>query len=154
MCIRDSFNHLPLQGNKGELITIKAKGIDITRILKAGVFLIPIGNDHYRVGATYSRNEKDDEPTEAALAELRTKLEKLINVPYEVIEQVAAVRPTVSDRRPLVGRHQDWPNVYVLNGLGSRGVLIAPYAARQLYDFIESGQSLDPDMDIARFSST
>ena len=53
------------------------------------------------------------------------------------------VRPTVKDRRPLVGQHAEHKNLYVLNGLGTRGVMIAPYVAEQLFNFIENGKALD-----------
>jgi glycine/D-amino acid oxidase-like deaminating enzyme len=62
------------------------------------------------------------------------------------------MRPTVIDRRPLVGRHMDFSNVYILNGLGTRGVMIAPYVADQLYNFIELGEELDPEINIYRFN--
>ena len=79
-------------------------------------------------------------------------LEGFVKCPYEVLSHEAAVRPTVSDRRPLVGQHPSHKNLYLLNGLGSRGVLIAPYAAKQLVDFIEIQKELDPEMNISRFS--
>ena len=41
--------------------------------------------------------------------------------------------------------------MYILNGMGSRGVMIAPYAARQLYKYIELGESIDKEIDIARY---
>jgi glycine/D-amino acid oxidase-like deaminating enzyme len=39
----------------------------------------------------------------------------------------------------------------VLNGFGSRGVMISPYASNQLYEYIERGVPIDPEMDISRF---
>ena len=63
----------------------------------------------------------------------------------------AGVRPTTKDRRPIVGQHHTYKKLYVLNGLGSRGVMIGPYVAQQLFNFIENGKSLDSEIDIARF---
>ena len=67
----------------------------------------------------------------------KAKLEKLISCSFKVVNQVAGIRPTVKDRRPLVGRHSTYKNMDVLNGLGTRGVMIAPYAAQQLFNHIE-----------------
>ncbi len=145
------FNWLPLNGTKGELITIHAPELKLDIILKSGVFIVPIGDDQYRVGATYNRQDKTDVPTAAGKMELKEKLEKVLKCDYEILDHVSGIRPTVSDRRPLLGRHPEHDNIFVLNGFGSRGVLIAPYAANQLYNFIEAGQSLDPEMDISRF---
>jgi len=83
--------------------------------------------------------------------ELLDKLNTFIRCDYEVVDQVAGIRPTVADRRPLLGRHPRHQNLYVLNGFGSHGVMVAPYAAHQLYNFIEKGVPLDSDVDIARF---
>ena len=70
---------------------------------------------------------------------------------YTVLDHKAGIRPTVADRRPLVGRHKEHSNLYILNGLGTRGVMIAPYTAQKLYNFIEMDHSLDSVIDISRF---
>ncbi|MBP0903149.1 NAD(P)/FAD-dependent oxidoreductase [Mariniflexile gromovii] len=146
------FNHLPLVPAKGELLTIHAPNLKIDYVLKAGVFLIPLGDDMYIVGATYEWKDLSAEVTNSAKEELETKLRKLINCEFEVVNQVAGIRPTVKDRRPLVGAHPKHKNVFVLNGLGTRGVMIGPYVAQQLYDFIEKNEPLEKEIDIARFS--
>ena len=147
------FKDLPLNGTKGEVLTIKAPDLKIDFGIKSSVFIIPIGNDLYYVGATYNWNDKTHQPTDEGRNELLSKLKTFIKCDFEVVSHVAGIRPTVKDRRPLVGRHSDYKELYVLNGLGTRGVMIAPYAAEQLYRFIEDGESLDPEIDIARFSS-
>jgi glycine/D-amino acid oxidase-like deaminating enzyme len=67
------------------------------------------------------------------------------------VNQVVGIRPTVKDRRPLVGVHRKHKSILVLNGLGTRGVMIGPYAAKALYDFVEHHQPLDLEIDINRF---
>lgn len=146
------FNHLPLQGTKGELLTIKAPDLKLSAVVKSSVFIIPLGDDLYRVGATYEWKDKTHQITEEAKEELLSKLNTLINCDYEVVEQVAGIRPTVIDRRPLVGQHTTYRNLYVLNGLGTRGVMIAPYVAEQLYQYIEDAKPLNPEIDIKRFA--
>lgn len=145
------FNHLPLVPAKGELLTIYAPDLDIHYVLKSAIFLIPLGNHLYIVGATYEWKDLTNEISDSAKNELLTKLKKLINCPFEVVNQVAGIRPTVKDRRPLVGQHTEHKNVYVLNGLGTRGVMIGPYVAEQLYNSIECQQPLDLEIDIKRF---
>ena len=81
------------------------------------------------------------------------KLKQFINCEYEVIDQIAGMRPTVIDRRPLVGQHSKHKQLFVLNGLGTRGVMIAPYVAKQLFNFIEKGLRLDAEIAINRFSN-
>ena len=145
------FNHLPLNGTKGELLTIHAPDLKIDYVLKSSVFLIPQGDDLYTVGATYEWVDKTNKTTQKGKEELLQKLSTFLKCEFEVVSQVAGIRPTVIDRRPLVGQHPEHKNMYVLNGLGTRGVMIAPYVAQKLFNFIEHKVDLDDEINITRF---
>jgi glycine oxidase len=147
------FNKLPLDGTKGELLLIKAPNLNLDVIVKSSVFVLPVGNDYYKVGATYNWEDKTNIPTEAAKKELTDNLKELINCDFEIIEHYAGVRPTVKDRRPLVGTHPLYNNVYVLNGLGTRGVMLAPAMAKNLFNHIENLTPLDKNIDIRRIKN-
>lgn len=145
------FKHLPLDGTKGELFIIKARGLNLDVIVNTNVFILPLGNDLFKVGATYNWEDKTDALTEEGRAELIEKIGEILDCEYEIIEQFAGVRPTVKDRRPLLGTHKDYPNIHILNGLGTRGVMLGPYMAKILFDHIESGVPLDREFDIRRY---
>ncbi|WP_452221449.1 NAD(P)/FAD-dependent oxidoreductase [Lacinutrix salivirga] len=147
------FNTLPLQGSKGELVAIKAPNLNLDFVLKSSVFIIPLGNDIYRIGSTYERTDKTNTITPKAKEELLSKLKTIISCDFEVVNQVAGIRPTVSDRKPLVGTHNTFKNVHVLNGLGTRGVMIAPYVANQLYQLIENNIQLEEVINYNRFKT-
>lgn len=147
------FEDLPLNVAKGEVLTIKAPDLRMAFILKSSVFVVPELDDCYSVGATYNWEDKTHDITEDAKNELLDKLKGLINCKYEVVNQVAGIRPTVKDRRPLVGMHSKYNNVAILNGLGTRGVMIGPYVAKQLFLHLENGVPLDVEIDIKRFQS-
>ncbi|RKE98237.1 NAD(P)/FAD-dependent oxidoreductase [Ichthyenterobacterium magnum] len=147
------FKSLPLNVAKGELITIKAPDLNIDFTLKASVFIVPIEDDLYWVGATYNWKDTTNSVTEEGKNELVNKLKKIITCDFKVVNQVAGIRPTVIDRRPLVGAHEIHSNMYVLNGLGTRGVIIGPYVAEQLYEFIENKLPLDNAINVKRFIS-
>ena len=133
------FNYLPLNGTKGEVLIIKSEKLKLDSIVKSGVFIIPLDEtDHYLVGATYHWTDKTWEATEEAKLELVNKLETLLNCDYQIVDQLAGIRPTVKDRRPLVGQHPEYKNMFVLNGLGTRGVMVAPMVSNQLFDCIEN----------------
>ena len=146
------FNYLPLNGTKGELLTISAPRLKEDKVIKSSVFIIPLGNDLYRVGSTYKWKDKTNLPTPEAKTELLNKLDTFLKCDYEVIDHVAGIRPTVVDRKPLVGTHPEYNGLHILNGLGSRGVLLAPWSANLLYDKIGNGMDLPEEMDISRFT--
>lgn len=144
------FKNLPLSPTKGELLTIHAPELKIDFVLKGPVFLIPIGNDLYVVGATYELNDLTHKTTDKGKTKLLEGLKSMISCPFEIIKQVAGIRPTVRDRRPLVGQHEKYKNMYLLNGLGTRGVMIGPYVSKQLFEYIEYGKPLEKEMSLSR----
>jgi glycine/D-amino acid oxidase-like deaminating enzyme len=147
------FNHLPLDGTKGELFIIKAPGLELDVIVNTSVFILPLGNDLFKVGATYNWKDKTNLPTEEGKAELITRIKEIIICDFEIVEHFAGVRPTVKDRRPLVGTHQNYNLIHILNGLGTRGVMLGPAMANTLFDYIENQIPLDSTIDINRFIS-
>ncbi len=146
------FNYLPMNEAKGELITIHAPKLQINYLLKAAVFVLPLGQDLYKVGATFNWKDKTQKPSKAGEMELLMKLDMTINTPYTIVNHVAGIRPTVKDRRPLLGIHPKHKQLAILNGLGTRGVMLAPTMAKSLYLHIENKTPLDKETDISRFS--
>lgn len=146
------FNYLPLRGNKGEYITIYSEALQLDFAIKSSVFVMPLGNNLYKVGATYDHQDKTPEVTAKSRERLVNDLKKLIRCDFEVVDQVAGIRPAVSDRRPLVGSHPAIDDIFCCNGFGSRGVLIAPTMAKALIHHIEEDEELDPEIDLRRFT--
>ncbi len=145
------FKHLPLDEVKGESIIIHAPDLKIDFLLKSTLFVMPLGNDTFKIGATFNHKDKTSIPSEEGKQELVEKLKKVIDVSYKIIDQTAGIRPAVKDRRPLVGIHQKHQNLGILNGLGTRGVMIAPLLAKELFNHIENDEKLDEESDIKRF---
>lgn len=145
------FTGLPLDGTKGELLVIKAPELKLDVAINASVFILPVGNDIYKVGATYEWYDKTPIPTEAGKQELIEKIEEVISCDYEILEHLAGIRPTVKDRKPLVGTHELYKRVHLLNGLGTRGVMLGPPMAKILFDSIENDIPVDKTVSFLRF---
>ncbi|MGY6648965.1 NAD(P)/FAD-dependent oxidoreductase [Wenyingzhuangia sp. IMCC45574] len=145
------FNYLPLNGTKGEMLFIKAPDLKLTEQIKSTLFVLPLEDDVYWVGATFNREDKTTLPTEGGRKEILEKLDTMIEVPYEIVDQFGGIRPTVKDRRPLVGKHPKYNRLIVFNGLGTRGVMIAPTIAKQLYQHLENDVPLPAEININRF---
>jgi glycine oxidase len=146
------FNWLPFKLTKGEALTAKIKGYNSKDVINKGVFVLPVMEEVCRIGATYEWEDLSENPTEKGRAELIGKFEKLITAPFQVLEHKAGIRPTISDRRPIIGQHPEHPQLLIFNGMGTKGVLIAPYFAKHFANYL-SGKSLSihPEADIARF---
>ena len=135
---------------RGEGLTVRVPGLDLQCAVHRGVFLLPIGDQTYRVGATFAWDDVWSGPTTEARHYLTDRLERLLERPFEVVDHWAGVRPTSRDRRPIIGRIGAYEAVF--NGLGSRGVLLAPWSAQHLTDHLFKAAPLDAEVDPVRFA--
>lgn len=138
-------------GNKGEYIIIKGPALKSKAILKGPVMMIPLGDDLYKVGASYGRDDFSNNITVKAREEISEKIKKMISCDFKVVDQVTGIRPTVKDRKPLIGCIQDSKTISFLNGLGTRGLSMAPLLAEHLFEFLENNTQLPATIDIKRF---
>ena len=145
------FGKLPFTHAKGELLTIHAPGLQQEHILNRGIFILPLGGDRYKVGATYDWDDLSAETTINAREEIIEKLKKILDIKYEVIDHEAGIRPTVKDRRPTLGIHPDYPQLGLFNGLGTKGVSLGPYFAHHFTEHLVEGIPLIDAVDIKRF---
>ena len=146
------FQHLPLDGTKGDLLIIKAPHLDLDVILNTSLYILPLGNDLLKIGATYNWDDKTALPTEAGKNELVQRIKEIITCDFEIMEHHAGVRPTVKDRKPLIGTYEHHNSIHILNGLGTRGVMLGPAMAKALFENIEYQKPLDRFVDIKRFA--
>lgn len=145
------FNYLPLIGSKGEILIIKCDQLTEEVIFKGSIFLSPMGEKIFWVGATFDRKDKTNQVSEEGKAWLLSKLKQFLKLPFEILEHKAQIRATVVDRRPILGRHPKYDNLYLLNGVGTRGVLMSPLLSHWLFQYIENNEKLPPEADIKRF---
>jgi len=144
------FNYLPLTGTKGEILNLDIEGYSAPFVLNKGVFIIPKGGKQ-TVGSNYEWTYEHEEPSEHGLNEICTKLEKTVKSPYKILSHQAGIRPTVKDHRPLIGKHPEMANVYIFNGMGTKGVSLAPYFSDHLAANLTEGRNLMAEVDIQRF---
>lgn len=144
------FNWLPFNPAKGELIKINISN-PFQTIFSRGIFIIPLSTTEAMVGSTYTWDDLTDDCTEKGKEELERKLKKLYHPEYQIINQVAGIRPATRDRRPFIGFHPTYPLVGIFNGFGSKAVSLAPYLAYHFYEYMELGKDLNPEVDISRY---
>ena len=145
------FQNLPFKHTKGEILTIRSEQLKIDSIVNKKIFILPLGNSLFRVGATYNWSALDNSPTEEGRTELEQSLQLLLKVPYQLVDHKAGLRPTTNDRRPLLGAHPAERKCFIFNGLGSKGVMLAPYFANHLMEHIFKGKPLNHEVDTNRY---
>jgi glycine oxidase len=144
---------LGLEPSKGEILTLRTDVESLPYIINAGLYVIPLGNYLYRVGATYGLLHDTTEPTEEAKLLLTTRFSNLWKGTYEVVAHDVGIRPKVPDKHPIIGKvHPDYP-IYSLNSLGAKGVSYAPWAAKLLIEHIFEQQPIDKELDATRYQS-
>lgn len=146
------FNELPLSPVKGELLTIYDPGLDLKEILHCGYFILPLGNHKFKVGSTFAWDTLDEVPTEKSKTELLNGIREFTSDNLEIIDHKAGVRPAVSDRKPLIGTHKVHRNIHIFNGLGTRGVMIAPFCANNFFNHVYHQDPLMDEINIDRFN--
>ena len=144
------FKWLPFKNVKGDILTIKSFDLKIETIRKKNIFILPLGKDIYKIGATYDWHDKSWEPSEKAKAEILEKFEKISNCSYEVIGHESGIRPATYDRRPFIGEHPTHKNLLIFNGLGSKGVFLGPLLAHEFCDFLEGKGDIHEEVSIKR----
>lgn len=139
--------------NKGEALIVKIPGWRIPGIMKEDVFFVPLKEkDMFWVGSYYQPWASDLEPSEGGKQHLMHAIEKVYQAPFEVVEHLSGVRPTVADRRPLIGALKGQEGRYIFNGMGTKGTSLAPYWAAQLVSHLVEGTTIPQSVSPSRFS--
>ncbi len=145
------FKNFPVQSTKGQILTVHIPGAREDELLNRKCFMLPLGNNKFRVGATYEWENTTLHTTEEAQNELSEKLKSLINIPFDVVSQLAGIRPTSPDRRPILGEHPESKKHFILNGLGTKGYLLAPWCVQTLCAHVFEQNPLPDEVDLTRF---
>ena len=146
------FGWLPFRPVKGELIftTIRPS---FEFIYNRNLFVLPFKNEIHKVGSTYDWERIDTIPTEEAKKMLENKLNAILDVNFKTINHIAGIRPATKDRRPFIGRHPEFENIGIFNGLGSKGVSLGPYFAGKFIESLESNSEIEFEANIKRYNS-
>lgn len=151
------FGDLPFSLNKGQLLTIGSENLPTDQIFKKKVFILPTKKNEYKVGATYSWKWDNSTYKKAHKVEkekttlLKSQLEEMTRAKYVIKEEKTGIRPSVKDRRPLIGKHRGLQNIYIFNGMGSRGCFMAPLLSKELIEHIEEDIPLHPEVELSRY---
>lgn len=145
------FHWLPIRKLKGETLIVELTNHPET-ILSKGIYIVPTTKQNlFKAGATYSLADVSPAITIEATQELTEKLDSLLTDPYKIVTQQWGIRPTTIDRRPILGAHPEYGNLIIFNGLGTKGVSLAPFFAKQLATWLAGQGEIQREVNINRF---
>ncbi len=147
------FSNVEFNPARGEMLIVEIPDWHESRIIHGGVWIAPLGPSAgqpncYRVGATYDWDRLDSGPTPEGFGVLITSLEKLLDVPFTIIDHQSAVRPILKQLNPVIGLHPLYPQLGYFNGLASKGSLQAPFFARQFASHLVQQTPLEREVDL------
>ncbi len=133
------FKHLPFAPVKGEALIIECKNLNRNYLFNNKYSIVPWKNDFFWVGASFERDFLNEHPTTKFRNETTHWLNNFLKLPYKIIDHISSIRPANISRKPFVSFNLTYKNMGILNGMGSKGVLYAPYLAKQLVNEITKG---------------
>jgi glycine oxidase len=145
------FKHVELYPVKGEVIEIENAGIPINTVYSGGVYFVAIDDSKIKIGGTYDWDNLNENITEKAKTELLDKTKQFFTGEIKVTDQLAGIRPASKDRRPIVGTHPQNKNMFILNGLGTKGVSLVPWCSDKLVDLMGKGIEVEKEINVSRF---
>lgn len=146
------FRNLPFAMNKGEALVIRSKELPTDKIYKKGISLVPVKEDLFWTGSSHEWNFHDPGPSAMFLERTTKQLQQWLKYPFEIVAQLASVRPATVERRPFVGMHPHMPAIGILNGMGTKGCSLAPYFANQLVNHFTKNSPILPEANVDRFN--
>ena len=149
------FDFVKLKPAKGEIVEIETKQylLPENTILHKHISIIPNGKNRYLIGSNYDWTNLNEEATASIKYQFLSEFEELFDVSYEVIGHYAGIRPA-ADRRPVLGQHPQYASLWIMNGLGTKGVLLAPYCAKKLYNAIYEKELIEYEISVIRMLQT
>ena len=147
----ESFKEIPIIPNIGEVLEV-ASDMPLSVMVNFGKFMIPLGNGKFRLGATYLRDAEFVGTTEEGKNELMSAYREFAKYNAEVTDHKAGIRPTTHDRKPVLGKSLNRDGFYCFGGLGSKGVMLAPYFSETLAECLIRQTDLPKEISTQRYS--
>ncbi|MDD2660367.1 MAG: FAD-dependent oxidoreductase, partial [Methylococcales bacterium] len=116
------FSWLPFQPAKGEILTLEHQCELPDKILNYGDWLIPLDSRHFRIGATFDRENLNTLPTGRGKNALLNALKPVsanLAAQATLLNHQANIRPCTLDKQPFLGHHPQHPQLAIFNGFGA-----------------------------------
>lgn len=146
------FSRLPFSLNKGEALIASIPGLSRDYVYKNNLKIAPWQNDRFWIGSSFEWTFDNVQPTAAFRGKAEALLRNWLKLPYTVHDHRASVRPATVDHKPFAGFHPLHPCVGILNGMGAKGCMQAPFFAKSLAANIVRGEPINKEANVARYT--
>lgn len=149
------WQELPLHAIKGQTATFSVEEtLSFDHSVSSLGYIARFSDREFVQGSTYEHDFDAVEPDSYGEEYLRDRLRKTLPDLEEratLAGQWAGVRISTPNRKPVLGSHKENPNLYIFNGLGSKGLLFGRFLAGHYAEHLVEGDELFPSVDIERF---
>ncbi|MDA1182565.1 MAG: FAD-binding oxidoreductase [Bacteroidetes bacterium] len=146
------FNRLFFDPTGGDILTVYIPGLDPAFMYKKKAWLIPTREPfQFLLGNNFF---KDDGRTESLSIEADSLIryaKEITGLPVTLLQHKRGIRPTIQNRRPYLGQHPNKNNLFVYNGLGSKGVSLCSWLSPMMAKHVVDESALPVELDISGF---
>lgn len=147
------FQSVPMLNTWGDILRIKCQNLNGRNIiLKQKHWLIPDTDNTFLCGSNFRMSEGSAEEISKGIREIVEGLKTWLPE-FVVVEKLSGCRPTISDRRPVMGESVKQAGCYVYNGLGTRGCSLVTWLTPVMADFLLGKKDLPREVNVHRFSN-
>lgn len=154
-CSSSLFGWVPLRPSAGVQVEWNQPSSEFQPlVVHRGFFLgqDPANPSVHRLGSTYSWSQTPADHAQAEQELIQALPSYPEAQPPTALKFSLGYRPASGDRKPIVGHHPEFRNHLFFNGLGSKGLLLAPQLADLMADIcVHSPREIPPEINIARF---
>ena len=133
------FSQLPWDLVKGDVLTMDHLDLDPNYIVNQGKWMLPYQDQTWRCGSTYRRDNFSLKPDDKGRDEIITKCQQIYKgkVDLNVRDHKVGIRPCTRTQKPFIQAHPEHPHIWIFNGFGSKGALLAPYHAKLFVEGVD-----------------
>ncbi len=143
---------LNLQANKGQLVrATRPSALACELPVTGSGYVVPAGNT-VLVGTSYERGFVNLDPSVARSREILSHAARMVPslAQAPVVEHYAGARVTVPGTRlPMVGPLRGSKRIWIVTGLGSKGIAFSALIGRRLSRYLECPQDIAPPIRVS-----
>ena len=147
------FNWLPIIPLKGECLQIRIPGVNSNIVFKSDYAIVPLTESDYWIGSNFYLFETELQTSEVEKQNQLSFLNRVLSDSFQLKKHLYGIRPASRDRRPVIDTHPCDSRLIVFNGLGTKGLSLAPYCAKHLMEFLLNNIPIPKDLNLMRFKS-